>query len=263
MSITVTLSNGQVITKYCMRADRNLITTSPGGKYGSPIAPPPPASEGPEMDSYEHWLLGPDNTSLLGLAHGRSLTSLGTEAYSSNSLEISQSVSMDSTLIDPQFVTMVAVIRRYNPSGRVSISGNLYDGFGGGDGGVEINISPGPTFGMSAFNISLQDWSTDPVTIPGANGDWIFVAASTTGWGNFRMRSFVGGSGGYSDLGPTGQNRQPTFSRPIRLGHYWSPTATTDVAEFILYDRALDISEMQAVYNRSKLRLADRGITVF
>lgn len=223
-----------------------------------------------ELDSYEHWAFNTgDAGALIGLNKQRALTvQAAVAAYASNYLSLS-SVMGNALLSDlddlaSAKVTMCAIVREPSPqaTGIKPLFGTVVASpaannltFLSGAGAARKTYAS-----YSGFAASLD------TTAVAAADAWYFVGTSldfvaSPGTGH-TMKTLVGGT---PVLEAAGNASHLASGRKWALGNGWYSSASAGnlhFAEFILYDRALSAAELQAVYQRSKARMALQGHVV-
>ncbi|MDT8758238.1 hypothetical protein MZO42_05970 [Sphingomonas psychrotolerans] len=93
----------------------------------------------------------------------------------------------------------------------------------------------------------------------GAVGDWLFVAMTHT---PTQRMVFWGGGNNYVSAGALNLANKTNCRVGFCENDNFNYTGGLDVAEFIVFPRALTAGELANVFNRSAARLAPRGITL-
>ena len=216
-----------------------------------------------EPDAWGHWNFGTSSASLTDLTQGKALTLAGTTpTYNSNGVVIAGGLNsgLVSGLVDGDERTFCAVIKVPSLSSYTGalIAGILSDtqGFAGFITKASslyslLPIARGATgIAQNAATGTVQD-------------EYVFIALS---WSNATktINKFFGGRISASQTSTTSKTNS---SSNLGFGNisytntsYHSPI---EICEGILYDKALSLSEISAVYNRSKNRMAAKGITLF
>jgi hypothetical protein len=216
-----------------------------------------------EPDAWGYWNFGTSSASLTDLTQGKALTLAGTApTYNSNGVVIAGGLNsgLVSGLIDGDERTVCAVIKV--PS-LTSYAGALIAGI----------ISD--TQGFAGFITKASSlYSLLPI-VRGATGiaqnaatgtvqdEYVFVALS---WSNATktINKFFGGRISASQTSTTSKTNSTSNLAFGNVSYtnasYHSPI---EICEGILYDKALSLSEISAVYSRSKNRMAAKGITLF
>jgi hypothetical protein len=228
----------------------------------SPLFPYTPIAE----IGANHWLLGGNAESLAPFGGSATLTPTGSaHTFGANfATAPSNGNDLRTNIADATTQTMYAVFQ-YNPIAAKNVMpiGNLSGGATGS--GVWIN-------GSGAIETVVRT-GANPVLInhgvpAGVSvGDWIFVGLSKrVVEGNSRTLTKIGGT---TYEGNTWVGTQAlASSSPLAIGAAYNATATytpvpVNVAELIIkssnYD---DAAAMQAIYLRSKKRMASRGIAL-
>ncbi len=221
-----------------------------------------------EADAYEHWALNGNDLSLTGLVHGRTLTKAGgiTNEEGNFSLQVNTSAKrgLRSDKADSLIQTQCAVIR-VDSTPAASASASILFGSLNQSSGSAVYIDENP-FIRRQFRPTISVIGEKQAN--GLANKWLFVAFSEDGTST-TMKSIVlvGGETPsvvekvYAQAKTIGTNNvslgpidysSSVLGYPVKL----------DVAEYIVYDKALSGIEMLSVYIRSKKRLSSRGITI-
>lgn len=215
-----------------------------------------------ESESYAHWVFSGSNPLTSINEQPKLLTEQNpaTNVYNSNFMTISTIksrglVSDRMTSLSPDQYTIAAVFRRptLTPN-NIAIYGNL-----GTDKGGSLLCNE------TIYFESYKNFSSAIITggTPEA-AQWVFAASSfNLHSGGQELKTLHGGvpintrasSGPYI----------PNTSVGLGLGSvsdYNSANTSLDVAEFIIFNKALTDEELQGLYSRSKGRMATQGITV-
>ena len=216
-----------------------------------------------EPDAWGHWNFGTSSASLTDLTAGKTLTLAGTApTYNSNGVVIAGGLNsgLVSGLVDGNERTFCAVIKV--PS-LASYAGALIAGIISDTQGFAGFI----TTASSVYSLLPIVRGATGITQNTATGtvqdEYVFVALS---WSNATktLNKFFGGRISASQTSTTSKTNS---SSNLGFGNisytnssYHSPI---EICEGILYDKALSLSEISAVYVRSKQRMATKGITLF
>lgn len=216
-----------------------------------------------EPDAWGHWNLGTSSASLTDLTQGKALTLAGTApTYNSTGVVIAGGLNsgLVSGLIDGNERTFCAVIKV--PS-LTSYAGALIAGIISDTQGFAGFI----TKASSVYSLLPLVRGATGITQNAATGtvenEYVFVALS---WSNATktINKFFGGRISTSQTSTTSKTNS---SSNLGFGNiaytsasYHSPI---EICEGILYDKALSLTEISAVYSRSKNRMAAKGITLF
>lgn len=218
------------------------------------------AFDGLEFSAFDHWIFDEGSAAgLTGKRNALALTPLGTSpTYSSNYITMSTATGkgLASTLIDDgRNWTGCAVVRTASSGTQL-----LFGTMGSSTGGSPFFSGADPNHKLfNTFRGMLSSDDTGQVAPTGSY--WYFVACSLDADGK-SVKTLVGGGAG--DVS-TSATSYVSSGNAIALGNGYYTTgsaANMDFAEFILFDRALNAADLTAIYNRSKARLAERGITV-
>ncbi|KAB7782180.1 hypothetical protein [Methylorubrum populi] len=216
---------------------------------------------GPEFDADAHWLLGGSAASLVDVVSGRSLIPAGAApTYGTNFVTTADSNASGllSPFDDAVEQTVCTVFQRPSVGGDAVIFGSLTSSSAAGGNGALMLTS-------GALQAQTRGYTAEPVSVAQsaatAAGTWYFLAIAQTA----TERRIVRGALGTAII-TAGTKTLATPMRKVALGNggYGSSSFLKGLsaAEFINYSRGLTVDEMAAVYERSKLRMADRGITV-
>lgn len=242
---------------------RVAAVNSEGAGQASAVVTGTPTGVSPlaEPDARGHWLLGADNATHGDLLTGQALVpQKQAPGLQPGHISISgRGNGLLSQVTDTADVTFCAVVRR--PAGT---TGSMI-------GGVLAPASTGVADGWAAFTRDVDDtWvrnqsgggtveldNTSPID------QFFFIAVSLRADGSHVY--FRGGAAGnLVDEGNTGRGAARGVN--IALGDVYYDTAAfsgrIDVAELILWQSAKTRSEIEAIFLRSRDRLADRGIAL-
>lgn len=231
-----------------------------------------------ELSAYAHWLLGGSQTSLADIVNDRTLSLQSASyppTYSQNYITHSLTTGRGllSGLTEPATsggYTLCRVQRIFAGVGTPCITSGT------------LGQTPNPVTGGSTWFFPEEGGgATRPVGLtyrgPFSSldtgmditlGDWFFVATSFSyaNWNSAQIKVLKGqaGSAATFQAGPSATAYTPSAS-PIALGNAYYPGSTAgniDTAEFLLFDSALTLAELSAIYERSKVRMARRGIAI-
>ena len=216
-----------------------------------------------EPDAWGHWNFGTSSASLTDLTQGKALTLAGTApTYNSTGVVVAGGLNTGllSDLADGTERTLCAVIKIPDLSSFIGAN-------------VAGNVGTSEGFGMFVLKSSGL-YGILPVVrgatgITGNNfvglnvGDYVFLAISYTQTGSNKLNKFFGGNLSSSITSATAKTASAV---KMAFGNIAYSTSTyhapLEISEGILYDRALSLAEIAAVYARSKTRMAARSITV-
>jgi len=223
----------------------------------------------PEAGAVDHFLFGGSEASLVGLKGRSTLTAANPSSppvYAPASLTLSAGGrnGLLSPMLEPDAYTLCCVVKyTVDALGRM-LFGTSQGGSGDGKGFALLNDNLGSFSALMRPNGNRTPISR--TLLVDLLGSWVFVAFGVDAQGN-RFRTFVGGVNPVELVNATQYARS---DRVISLGnaHYESSAgvnykAAGEYAEFIQFQGYLDQPSLQAIYQRSKLRLAARGITVY
>lgn len=224
-----------------------------------------------ELAAYGHWLLAGDSSSLQDVVNSRLLT-LQNASYpptyndSYITLDISSGKALQSSRYEGAVTDAYTMVMVY----RTSLDGTAA-------------VIPWGTLGVTASNYGgstylANDGSNHRVlhTYRGAAssidtglrpaiGDWTFIAVSVQYTNNTAMTFHTVVDGNTNSVGPGSATYIPNPSDPLALGNQiytGGASGAFDCAEFMIFDGALDTASMLGIYNRSKVRMSRRGITI-
>jgi len=215
-----------------------------------------------EPDAWGYWNFGTSSASLVDLTQGKVLTLAGTApTYNSTGVVVAGGLNSGllSDLADGTERTLCAVVKIPDLSSYVGavVAGNVgtSDGFG-------MFVHKSGQYGILPLVRGATGITGD--TFAGLNvGNYVFLAISYTQTGSNKLNKFFGGKLSSSITSATAKTASAV---KMAFGNiaYSSSTyhAPLEISEGILYDRALSLAEIAAVYARSKTRMATRGITV-
>ncbi|MGX1096502.1 hypothetical protein [Amorphus sp. MBR-141] len=220
-----------------------------------------------EVGAYGHWMFqAGDSGGLTSIIGNRALVAQSTPTYAADYVSLDFRYEGDALISDFEDndttveVTMAAVVRASINTGNSVVFGSYEDGT---PGGFRLALGSGAVTCSSQGDFGF-------VTPPGLSfptATWFFVAASKgiARDGAKSLSIYLGGVGSYINFDrdtytPAGASRYFSF------GNAYSGAGTgsgvLDVAEAILFDRFMGIAEINALYARSKKRMAAAGITV-
>lgn len=220
----------------------------------------------PETNAIEHWLLGNDESSLIGLKGASNLTRSGVApSYFSGYLTTADGAlnGLASSVLDRDEFTIVAVAKFDSASagsGRV-LMGTAQATGGDGLGASALQTTTGGIQGLTRPNPSATFFGSSQLSA--IVDKWAFLAFSVSK-SEMKQKQFVGGIGGFEVATPSAYTKS---ARGFGVGSAYYNAATytkgISVAEFIVLPY-LSNSEIESVYARSKLaRMPARGIEVY
>lgn len=216
-----------------------------------------------EPDAWGHWNFGTSSASLIDLTQGKALTLAGTApTYNSTGVVVAGGLNTGllSDLADGTERTLCVVIKIPDLSSFAgsNVAGNVGDSSGFG---MFINKISG--------NYGILPLVRGATGITGNNfaglnvGDYVFMAISYTQTGSNKLNKFFGGKLSSSTTSTTAKTASAVKMAFGNIAYSASSYhAPLEISEGILYDRALSLTEIAAVYARSKTRMATRGIAV-
>ena len=221
-----------------------------------------------ELDSYDHWAFNTgDAGALVGLNKQRVLTpQASVAAYGLNYLSLS-TVSGNALLSDLDEAalgkyTLCTIVRE--PSPQPTDIKPLFGTVVASPLANNLTFLSGSGAARKVFT-SYSGFTSSLDTMAAMAGDaWYFVATAVDfkGDSSHTMKTLVGGT---TPLEVAGIGAHFASGRKWALGNGWYSSAVAGnlhFAEFILYDRALSAADLQAVYQRSKARMALQGLVV-
>ncbi|MER5171573.1 sialate O-acetylesterase [Thioclava kandeliae] len=224
---------------------------------GTPVA----GAVNAEVESVGHWLLGSDNTSRVGLSGGELYQYSATEWADSAGYMTSPTTGASGLLThldDPKDVTLAAVIRIPADDLQSCILGTLRDT--SDEGGTLIcNDTTNGYLGLIRAPYVSNYYVQQAYTA----GEWFFIALSSN-YDASTVEGFKSSAGGSATRSVAGRRIASPYKK-IAVGNVFFNASTggaIDMAELMVFDRAMTSAEMAEVYARSQSRLAARGITV-
>lgn len=223
-----------------------------------------------EVDSapYDHWLLSGSSEALTGKVAGRMLTPQSVSPiYLSTHTVIDGHIGKGllTDLTDSAAQSMAIIIKRpaNMPAGLQLLFGALDSGTGSA--GYFEDIGAGDT-----MTCNLRGWGgsfTKPsLRLPGVTGDWLFLALSeSSGSGSSTGIVFAGGSPDGNSAALTMPVNKTVTGRKLGLGNAFLAGGlglNLEVAEFVLWNRAISLVELGDIYSRAKKRMAGRGLAL-
>jgi len=215
--------------------------------------------------SYDHWIFRTgDAQSLTGLNKAKTLALQGdAPGYGANYITL-PSAAGDALLTDMQdnanATDTLCVVARFSAPANTGINvfaGNLNSTQGG------AVFASGAEPGRAAYITERGAYSSTPLGATMTHDTWYFLAAARDFSSAQVLRGLVGGAAGVESNASAGA--YAPADGPIGLGNVQfasNANNTIDVAEFIVYDRALSLPDLAAVYAASKQRMAAIGIPV-
>ena len=218
-----------------------------------------------ETESFDHWLFNNGSASLVGIKAATVLTpQTDAPTFSATNLILNNSYNkaLLSEMDDAAEMCIAMVIKRRADmeGGDIGILAGTLVSLAGDNMGSSLFV--GSAHQLYANTRGIGGGS---LVMPGSENDWVFVAMSEDGVAPSSNVLYAGTVGGVTAASAENKN---VSSRKVALGcGYYNTTSTLDVpnlevAEFILFPRTLSITELNGVYERSKIRLANRGIKV-
>lgn len=207
----------------------------------------------PEAGAYEHWILDRKAASLTGLLNGRMLTAQGAAPVYANgylSLLTAQGNALLTPKADNREQTMCVVARQLAGGAVKTLAGTRVSG-----------VSGSSIFSTSNNLFGNQQPSFQIGPIAETTGAWQFTALSETAQPGTTTNVLY--RGGVVPVTLSGGSLKIASSSMVALGNGYAAGAaglSQQFAEFILFDRALSIAELKAVYERTRQRMAMRGI---
>lgn len=218
-----------------------------------------------EAGALGHWFFGTDNTGMTDMIAGAALTPLriapthaaGHLALGSDGTGVN---GLATPFDDADDLTFIAVVRQADAAHQCVVGPTFGDdsGYGtffNGSQGLKTNGRAG-----SGFVNATLDGNTDlsPST-------WIFVAVSASAGTAPANVAFAGDTtGGHKVVTASALNAATAGKVALGSAHYTTGTFADpmEVAELIVFDSHKTEAEIEAIYARSRTRLAARGITV-
>lgn len=224
----------------------------------------------PEADAIDHFLFGGGGASLVDLKGRMFLTPANPSAppnYNPTFLQTSGGGQngLISNLPEPDAVTICTVMHYDDRDGRGSmVAGTVQSGSGDGKGFGIIRGGAWDTFQLLARPNGTVTFMP-AANIVCARGGWMFMSM-TFEVGSRAWKACVGGASTVSNVLAQAYAKS---ARNLALGNAYYLSSSTPYdgavshAEMIVFDRALTQAELDAVYARSRSRIASRGITLY
>lgn len=218
-----------------------------------------------EADAYDHWIFDTgDSQALVGRTNGRSLTrQSAAPAYSSDHIVGgTYGNALLSDLNNREDFTVVATVKY--PSSPGMVAGSVETTTNGASLLMGVSTSAevssfvrGPSTTQRELNLS---------STPSA-GSWIAVGMALDYSGSTRRRTLAAAGQSVEITNDSADMTINGTAKKIALGNAYynsAPYNTTAISvhSFILYDRALTLSQLQGVLGRERLRGQRRGLTV-
>ncbi|ABI93412.1 hypothetical protein CEP88_20120 (plasmid) [Roseobacter denitrificans] len=249
------LSNG---TTYAYRV-RAVNGTGTGAATPPQSATPAAPATGPvaEAGAQAHWLFGADNPTYADLVSGRIATGPAhalEAAYMTSPAGIRQ--GRDTGIAEADAQTMCFVFQLAG-SANSMIGGTLTTSGSNG-------VSPYTSATTGIYANMRGGWGNPAISSASPyRTQFVFAAVSkNVATGNYVL--FAGNGAGHDVL--TGTSAQTTSPRTIGIGNLHFDRANfsgqISIAEAILFDSAKTEIELTEIYDRSRTRLAARGLTV-
>ncbi len=206
-----------------------------------------------EVGAYEHWILGGTSASLTGLIAGKSLTPQGSVTYNADHVQLSAGANQGLVTDYADSATpedTMCVVMRDNAGNNVRFMGNdsHLPILSNNDNSLIYTESGIHTVDDTGFNLTANTWY------------FIGFARSYVGFSNI-TRVFIGGLGTHENAEPG--TYSPDVDDNLGIGTVsGSASGTLEFAEFALFDRCLTLSDMEGIYERAKVRQADRGLII-
>ncbi|MGT2433523.1 hypothetical protein ACU4HD_40805 [Cupriavidus basilensis] len=223
----------------------------------------------PETDSLEHWLLGASDASLTGIKSGQLLTKQGSaQTYNAASIVLpGWGGALVSSIPDDLTSTVCAVIKR--PVQSVSTDGVVAFG---AFGSISSQKGSGLTIPNSTSMSTVQyDATPSASVVPWgsvAQGSYVFVAmAEQLDAASSPKQTLLYIGGGNKTTTASTTSRAASVARNLAFGNAAFDNASyktvpLELCEAIVFNRPLTTAELDAVYFRSRVRMAGRGITI-
>lgn len=232
------------------------------GSFSQPVNAIPAAASDPNLEpgALGHWLLGEDNPGHADLLSAQSLLENGATPNADTGYITPQAgvgQGLLAPIADMATITCIFVLRK-TLAGNGIIGGTLMTG-GGGHGWSAFHASSSLFFNErngAAANVVIEQSFI--------NDEFIFLASSLSANGDWVLFRGDGASSVVQSGTGTRNFASPALNIALGNVHYNNGGFATpnDYAEMIVFDTAKTESELQEIYDRSKSRLATRGISV-
>lgn len=226
---------------------------------GTPFSLSVPAEA--EADAQGHWFFGTDNVTDSDMITGQALTANGAQpTRSSGYLSIlGQGNGLLSHVADSADITFCAVVRRPQGASRAILGGVMDSGAGA----EQAGWSP---FTWDTNDLHVRNkGGTEIVELDNSSplDTFYFLAVSLSATGeHIYFRGTLGTS--IVNSGNAGRGTVRTVNVALGDVHFdaGSFVGSFDCAEMIVWQSAKSVAELEAIFLRSRDRLAARGITV-
>jgi len=214
-----------------------------------------------------------DSRCLQSRVSGAKLTPAGTPpTYGSGFLTIPSGGlnGLISPMPDPGSKTVAVIVKRpTNPTAAAIIAGSS-EPAGGDDNGFFLCFLP---TGIVTL-VARKDGSDTAASISGSGstgavGDWLFVAMTETllEGGGYNVSVLLGNGTSLSSASAAGVPRRTSATRNVAFGNAYNGMTNyaeraLDIHRGLLVSKAMTAGELAALYQRSKILAARRGITV-
>lgn len=210
-----------------------------------------------EADAAGHWLLNVDNAGYFDSSTGKELTETNLAPTVNNTyltLGDADFNGLESDIVDSQEQTICVVYRAIDAADSFIVGGTLENTGSGGGSAIFAN-------GTGDLRYIIRQYPAFTATDFVVAGEWRFAALAESNMQNF----FLG------HLNAPLKNRgllgnKDVSTQGIAVGNsYYNVTAfksAIDVAEFIVFDRALSADQIADVYERTVTRLGNIGLIV-
>lgn len=223
-----------------------------------------------ETDSVDHWLLGVDASSLLGVKAKSALTPQGADhVFGAHSVTLpAWGGALISNVTDMPARTLCAVVKR--PTQASITTNNVI--VAGTASSISAQGGSSHHFFASTTAKDMRDLSYGntpinaivPVPASVADAEWVFIA--------YGINAALGGTRRYSVNGAQTESAATTTAgvistKKIAVGNAYFDSASfkalsLEVAEFAIFAGQLSLADLQTLYVRAKGRSARRGIVL-
>lgn len=224
-------------------------------------------SQATEAGSYDHWLF---NNSLIGSANSKALTPQSANhtlhpSYVSLTTEIGNALLTDLAHGAAYTVCMVAKLKNGYTGTTITQLAGVVDGSTNGASMIGFDHTNGK--GVGPYMIG-GGFGTTP-RLQSNLDDWQFISCSFSGGALAAVNTFVADTKNGIQTNQKNSTNALASTQLIGLGNAYFNQAngTTvkmqfDCAEFIIFTGTKTLAELEAIYNRSQLRMQFKGVAI-
>lgn len=218
----------------------------------------------PEAGARGHWLLGSDYPTYIDLINGRALLKRSGGAdptVGPNSLSVAGVInSMLTPFLDALVQTQCIVFKRINTVASQSLFGTRLGSALDGSGAVVSSTGGGTGINFRCATNVIQNISFGGNTTV---GQFFFAALAEDHSGASRRSiAYIGGIGANEALAQPNLKQASALNIAAIGGYFNGYSDTVEAAEVISFDSFKTTADLDAIYQRTKLRMAQRGVSV-